>query len=99
MYTTCPLSPTYELTVHPTHLGLQDEMKINNLQIQFQSEKQERKIEGLERRFELKLDELAKNIQLIKTNCQHSKKIFRRCKCNLLLAKIKFFKPGARLVS
>ena len=61
MYTTCPLSPPYELTVHPTHLGLQDEMKINNnLQIQLQSEKQERKIEGLERRFELKLDELAK---------------------------------------
>ena len=37
-------------------------MKINNLQIQLQSEKQERKIEGLERRFELKLDEVTKKM-------------------------------------
>lgn len=37
-------------------------MKINNLQIQLQSEKQERKIEGLERRFELKLDEITKKV-------------------------------------
>ena len=37
-------------------------MKINYLQIQLQSEKQERKIDGLERRFEVKIDEITKNL-------------------------------------
>lgn len=44
------------------HIGLQDEMKINYLQIQLQSEKQERKIDGMEQRFEVKIDEIRKNL-------------------------------------
>ena len=47
--------------------GLQDEIKINCLQMQLQAERQQRAIEGLERRFELKLEEVKDSITQLKT--------------------------------
>jgi len=47
--------------------GLQDKIQINCLQMQLQAERQQRAIEGLERRFELKLEEVKDSITQLKT--------------------------------
>lgn len=61
-------------------------MKINNLQIQLQSEKQERKIDVLERKFESKLDELTKKVdkpwQVVCTEIQTLKESIGQLKTN-----------------